>query len=78
MIQIKMASDHNYQGCIKCQMHNIFNSGKKPGTQELCQLPNQWVETTTDLAGIWGPECMKAREEQEKWQLLDKRVETKS
>lgn len=78
MIQIKMASDHNYQGCIKCQMHNTFNSGKKPGTQELCQLPNQWVEITADLAGIWGPEYMKAREEQEKWQLLDRRVETKS
>lgn len=43
---------HNYQGCIKCQMHNTFNSGKNPGTQKLCQLPSQWVEIAGDFAGI--------------------------
>lgn len=43
---------HNYQGCIKCQMHNTFNSGKNPETQKLCQLPSQWVEIAGDFAGI--------------------------
>jgi len=59
-----MAADHNYQGCIKCQMHNTFNGGKKPGRRELCQLPSQWVEITGDLDGIWESKYMKARKEQ--------------
>lgn len=61
-------------------MHNTFNSGKKPGTRELCQLPKQWVEITGGLAGIQEAEYMKEREEQEKWQKSKKktnrRVET--